>query len=116
MKELLEQIRQKARQELAAAEDSKGLEELRVRYLKKGELTAILKQMGGLSAEERPVIGQMANQIRAEIENELKEADAHIRQHMLEKKLASEKLGSYGDIFLALCESGGEIQFYPKDE
>ena len=93
MKELLEQIRQKARQELAAAEDSKGLEELRVRYLgKKGELTAILKQMGGLSAEERPVIGQMANQIRAEIENELKEADAHIRQHMLEKKLASETI------------------------
>ena len=45
MKELLEQIRQKARQELAEAEDSKGLEELRVRYLgKKGELTAILKQ------------------------------------------------------------------------
>ena len=34
----------------------------------------------------------------------------------LKKKLASEKLGSYGDIFLALCESGGEIQFYPKDE
>ena len=47
---------------------------------------------GGLSAEERPVIGQMANQIRAEIENELKEADAHIRQHMLEKKLASETI------------------------
>ena len=93
MKELLEQIRQKARQELAEAEDSKGLEEFRVRYLgKKGELTAILKQMGGLSAEERPVIGQMANQIRAEIENELKEADAHIRQRMLEKKLASEPL------------------------
>ncbi len=93
MKELLEQIRQKARQELAAAEDSKGLEELRVRYLgKKGELTAILKQMGALSAEERPVIGQLANQIRAEIENELKEADAHVKQHMLEKKLASESI------------------------
>ena len=84
MKELLEQIRQKAKQELAAAEDSKGLEELRVRYLgKKGELTAILKQMGALSAEERPVIGQLANQIRAEIETELKEADAHVKQHML---------------------------------
>ena len=93
MKELLEQIRQKAKQELAAAEDSKGLEELRVRYLgKKGELTAILKQMGALSAEERPVIGQLANQIRAEIETELKEADAHVKQHMLEKKLASETI------------------------
>lgn len=34
----------------------------------------------------------------------------------LKKKLASEKLGSYGDIFLALCASGGEIQFYPKNE
>lgn len=107
MKELLEQIRQKAKQELAQAENSKALEELRVRYLgKKGELTAILKQMGGLSAEERPIIGQLANQVRAEIESELKEADAHIKQHMLEKKLASETI----DVTLpgTVCPTGKE--------
>ena len=42
--------------------------------------------------------------------------DSILDEAWLKKKLASEKLGSYGDIFLALCESGGEIQFYPKDE
>ena len=93
MKEQLEKIRLEAKSALERAEDSKTLEELRVRYLgKKGELTAILKQMGSLSAEERPVIGQLANEIRAAIENEIKEADAHIRAHALERKLASETI------------------------
>ena len=93
MKEQLEQIRLEAKKALELCEDPKALEELRIRYLgKKGELTAILKQMGSLSAEERPVIGQLANQVRAEIENDLTEAAEHIHQHLLEKKLASETI------------------------
>ncbi len=91
MKEALEQIRLAARAALETAGDAKTLEDLRVRFLgKKGELTAILKQMGGLSEEERPVFGQLANQIRAEIENEIKAADAHVKEKMLEEKLAAE--------------------------
>ena len=93
MKEQLEQIRLEAKKALELCEDPKALEELRIRYLgKKGELTAILKQMGKLSAEERPVIGQLANQVRAEIENDLNEAAENIHQHLLEKKLASETI------------------------
>ena len=93
MKEQLEQIRLAAKEALAKADDSKVLEDLRVRFLgKKGELTNILKQMGSLSAEERPVIGQLANQIRAEIENEIKEADAYVKAHALEKQLAAETI------------------------
>lgn len=93
MKEQLEQIRLAVKEALANADDAKVLEDLRVRYLgKKGELTNILKQMGSLSAEERPVIGQLANRIRAEIENEIKEADAHIKAHAMEKQLAAETL------------------------
>ena len=62
MKNALEQIKQDALAALAAVADLGVLDSLRVKYLgKKGELTAILKQMGGLSAEERPVIGQLAN-------------------------------------------------------
>ena len=60
MKENLEQIRSEA----LAAINAEGadLEALRIKYLgKKGELTAVLKQMGKLSAEERPIMGQMAN-------------------------------------------------------
>ena len=56
----------------ALAEDGADIEALRIRYLgKKGELTAVLRGMGKLSAEERPVIGQLANDIRAEIEAEI---------------------------------------------
>ena len=59
MKQQLETIRQLALKAIEEAEDQQGLESLRVKYLgKKGELTAILKQMGKLSAEERPVMGQ----------------------------------------------------------
>ncbi len=69
MKEQLEQIKANALTALEAAATPAALEELRVKLLgKKGELTAVLKQMGKLSAEERPVMGQLANSVRASIE------------------------------------------------
>ena len=72
MKEQLEQIKAKALADLAAAADMSALDAVRVRVLgKKGELTAVLKQMGKLSAEERPVMGQMANAVRAKLEDAL---------------------------------------------
>ena len=55
------------------------IEDLRIRYLgKKGELTKILRGMGALSAEERPVVGQTANEVRAEIEQKLSERQAEL--------------------------------------
>ena len=82
-----------AKAELEQAQDAKALEDVRVRYLgKKGELTAILKQMGSLSAEERPVIGQLANQVRAEIETLLAETGAELKEKALEKRLMEERL------------------------
>ena len=93
MKEQLESIRQQA---LAALEDAAtpaALEELRVKLLgKKGELTAELKQMGKLSAEERPVMGQMANAVRAAIEEKLEERKATIHAAAMEAKLAAEAI------------------------
>ena len=69
MKQELEAIRAKALEAIGGAEKAEDLEALRVQYLgKKGELTAVLKQMGSLSAEERPVIGQLANEVRAKLE------------------------------------------------
>ena len=69
MKEQLEQIKQQALAALEAADTPAALEDLRIRLLgKKGELTAVLKMMGKLSPEERPVMGQLANAVRAEIE------------------------------------------------
>lgn len=69
MKEKLNQIKEEAAAKLLGVESPAELEALRVAYLgKKGELTAILKQMGSLTPEERPVMGQLANEIRAGIE------------------------------------------------
>ena len=69
MKEQLEAIRAGALAAIGAAGNTGELEALRVQYLgKKGELTAVLKQMGKLSAEERPVMGQLANAVRADVE------------------------------------------------
>ena len=93
MKEQLEQIKAKALAALDAAAAPAALEELRVQLLgKKGELTAVLKQMGKLSPEERPVMGQLANSVRAEIESKLEERKAAIHAAVLEKKLASEAI------------------------
>ena len=74
MKQQLENIRQQALASLVAAETPAALEELRIKWLgKKGELTAVLKMMGKLSPEERPVMGQLANAVRAQIEAKLEE-------------------------------------------
>ena len=93
MKNQLEQIRLAAIAALEEAATPSALEELRVRFLgKKGEVTAVLKQMGKLSAEERPIMGQLANSIRAEIEAKLEDRKTEIHAAVLEAKLAEETL------------------------
>ena len=93
MKEQLELIKQNALAALDAAETPAALEELRVKLLgKKGELTAVLKMMGKLSPEERPIMGQMANAVRAEIEEKLESCKASIGAKVLEAKLAAEAI------------------------
>ncbi|MBP1581629.1 MAG: phenylalanine--tRNA ligase subunit alpha [Oscillospiraceae bacterium] len=93
MKAALEAIELSAFAALDAAADLKEIDDLRVKYLgKKGELTAILKQMDKLSAEERPVIGQLANQIRADIEAKIEECKSAMEAKLLNEKLAAETL------------------------
>ena len=93
MKEQLESIRDRALQELGHTGDLQELEKIRVNYLgKKGELTAILKQMGGLSPEERPVIGQLANQVREQIEEGIQSRADALKQQALARQLAAETI------------------------
>ena len=93
MREQLEQIKVNALAALEAAANPAALEELRVKLLgKKGEMTAVLKMMGKLSPEERPVMGQLANSVRAEIEAKLEERKAAIHAAVLEAKLAAESI------------------------
>ena len=91
MKAQLEQIKISSLEALDKAAAPAELEELRVKILgKKGELTAVLKQMGKLSAEERPVMGQLANAVRAEVEAKLEQRKAAIHAAVLEAKLEAE--------------------------
>ena len=93
MKQQLESIRQGAMAALEKAATPAELEELRVKLLgKKGELTAVLKQMGKLSAEERPVMGQLANNVRAAIEEKLEQRKAAVHAAAMEAKLAAEAI------------------------
>ncbi len=93
MKEQLENIRKAALSALDNANTPAVLEDLRVKLLgKKGELTAVLKQMGKLSPEERPVMGQLANSVRAAIEERLEQRKEAIHSAALEAKLRSEKV------------------------
>ena len=91
MKEKLNQIRAEA---LAAISDENAdLEQIRIKYLgKKGELTSVLRGMGALTPEERPIVGQIANEVRTEIEEALSSATSLLKEKALEKKLIEEKI------------------------
>ena len=91
MKELMQKLRESSVKEILDCDSAERLEAMRVRYLgKKGELTAILRQMGSLSAEERPAMGQLANQLRSEIEEAIDKRREELSSAMMELKLVSE--------------------------
>ncbi len=93
MKNQLEAIKSAALDAVNAASDQKQIEDLRVKYLgKKGELTAILKQMGSLSPEERPVMGQLVNEAKAVLEAAIGEKSAVLKEKATELKLKEEEL------------------------
>ncbi len=116
MKEKLELVRKEALAALEEVSASDALEALRVKYLgKKGELTAVLKQMGKLSAEERPVIGQLANEVRAKLEAAIESRAEQLASEAMAARLLSEtvdvtipgeakKLGSQHPMYQVLDE------------
>ena len=93
MQEKLNEIRQSVRARLDAAAGSAHIEDIRVSVLgRKGELTALLKGMGKLSPEERPVVGQKVNALRAEIEGWLEQKSAELAEKEKAQRLAAETL------------------------
>ncbi len=93
MKEKLEAIRLAAEAAANEALDEKQIEEIRVKYLgKKGELTSLLKQMGGLSPEERPKMGQLVNDAKAKVESLIAERRARLKEKATELKLKAETI------------------------
>lgn len=89
----LQELKQTAMAQLAEVSDSQKLQELRVKYLgKKGELTEILRGMGSLPAAERPLIGQLVNQVRSELEAAIADKQASLEQAALAAQLAAQSL------------------------
>ena len=93
MKNQINLIKESAIREIAESTSTQELEQARVKYLgKKGELTAVLRGMGGLSPEERPIIGNLVNEVKSELENLIDALEAKLKQKELNEKLESEKI------------------------
>lgn len=93
MQEQISQIKEKALEAIKKAKDAKELDEVRVQYLgKKGELTVILRGMGSLTPEERPIVGSLVNQVRDELEAKIQEGEKHFADKAIEEKLATENI------------------------
>ncbi|CAH8772429.1 phenylalanine--tRNA ligase subunit alpha [Paenibacillus dendritiformis] len=93
MKERLQALRAEALEKLQQVKDANNLNELRVKFLgKKGALTEILRGMGGLSAEERPLIGQVANEVRGAIEQYIEEKQEAFQREETERRLQAETI------------------------
>ena len=91
MKKMLQDLREASVKAILGAADPQALEALRIQYLgKKGDLTKLLKMMGKLDPSERPAMGQLANQVRAEVENALTQRKDELSAMLLERRLASE--------------------------
>lgn len=93
MKKQLQEIQEKALAALNQVKQTKELDDIKVRFLgKKGELTAILKGMKDLTNEERPIIGQLANDVRNDIENKIEQVKKELAAIELKNRLESEKI------------------------
>lgn len=93
MIERLEELQQEALQQIEEAGDTKELEQVRVKYLgKKGPITEVLRGMGQLSKEERPVVGQKGNEVREAIQERLEKKTKTLADEALKEKLEKETL------------------------
>ncbi|MEG0773164.1 phenylalanine--tRNA ligase subunit alpha [Clostridium sp.] len=136
MKDQLEAIKVSALEELSKVNEKAELENIRVKYLgKKGELTAILRGMGKLSAEERPLVGKIANEVREALEGEISakidalknsEKEARLKSEIIDISMPGKKqvigkrhpldltLEKINEIFLSMgfsIEEGPEVEY-----
>jgi phenylalanyl-tRNA synthetase alpha chain len=93
MKEKINTIKQKSIEEIENVSDLKSLEDIKIKYLgKKGELTAVLRGMKDLSADERPIIGSLVNEVRDTLEEIIEQKEQQFKREELNQRLQKEKI------------------------
>ena len=93
MQEKVTQIKNQALEAIKNSKNAKELDEVRIKYLgKKGELTLILRSMGDVSPDERPIIGSLVNQLRDELEDKIKEKENYYEELQIQEKLSKENI------------------------
>ena len=93
MKEKIEEIKKRVIEETKNITDLKSLEDIKIRALgKKGELTAILKSLKELAAEEKPIVGELVNNAKQTLEKLISEKEQELKKEELNKKLESERI------------------------
>src|SRR5699024_12463506 len=93
MKEQLEKLQKEALEQVEAVKNLKVLQDIQVAFVgRKGSITEVLRGMGKLSKEERPVIGELANKVRGNIESAVKEKKEQLEAVVLEEQLKEEKI------------------------
>ena len=93
MQERLSQILEDAKKQLNEVSSMQDAEDIRIKVLgKKGQLTEILRSMGGLAPEERKELGMAANKVRADIESLLDETFSQLKEKAKEAKFKAEKI------------------------
>lgn len=93
MKEQIAQIKENSKNEITNCNDIRELNDVKVKYLgKKGELTIVLRGMGALSPEERPIVGSLVNQVRDELDVLIQEKEKELKREELKKKLETENI------------------------
>ena len=93
MKEKLKAIKEQALSQINASETLDALNDIRVAFLgKKGELTSVLKSLKDVAPEDRPMVGQLVNDARAEIENRLDEVKSAFEKKLREQKMKEETI------------------------
>jgi phenylalanyl-tRNA synthetase alpha chain len=103
MQQDLENMVSAAHKAISAVSDLQALDDIRVQYLgKKGTLTDLLKSLGALSPEERPLVGQRVNEAKEKIKQEIESRSQNLRNDLLQQKLAGQKI----DVTLPSAHSG----------
>ena len=117
MKQQLENIRQLSLEQIAQATTPAEIDDIRVRVLgKKGEVTAILKQMGKLSAEERPVMGALANEVREVVEKAIEEKLEQIKKELMEKPLSADMEKIMEEKTSFICTGGKKLKLTDQND